>query len=279
MNIRQIRRLGIVMVSITIVTIILLWTCGIFAPKAVSAPSPPTVSVEYMWYYIPAGHGQQPHPMEKAKFIKKHDVYYVGKPGRKVIYLTFDDCPEGNNIPAILDVLEAHHADAAFFMTEVFIRKHPDIIRRMVSDGYLICNHTSHHVAVTRLTYEKFQAELKGVEDAYRSATGKEMPKYFRPPQGMFSDKSLTYTEQMGYTTIFWSFQYVDWQLDSQPSEQKAFSTIISETHPGAIILLHCQSRTNVKVLDKVLDEWEQEGYSFKSLDDLTGRDSVPVRQ
>ncbi len=273
------KRIGLAAVSLALIGTVILWASGVFAPKAVSAPSPPTVSMEYMWYYIPAGHGKQPYPMEKARFIKKHDVVYVGRPDRKVIYLTFDDCPENGNIPAILDVLEAHSATAAFFMTEVFIRRHPDVVRRMADDGYLVCNHTSHHVAVTRLSYEKFRAELKGVEDAYRSVTGKELAKYFRPPQGSFTERTLAYTEDLGYTTVFWSFRYVDWEVNSQPSEQKAFSTIIHETHPGAVVLLHCQSKTNVKVLDRVLDEWEQEGYVFDSLDDLTGGDSVPVKR
>lgn len=276
---RKIRFVAILISCIILVIVIVLWASGVFSRTPVYGSTPPTITREYMWYYLPAGHGDQPLPMEKAKFFKKYDVYYVGRTDEKVIYLTFDDCPENNNIPAILDVLEKHHATAAFFMTGSFVDRHPDIVRRMVADGYLVCNHTTHHIRVTALLdFEKFKAELSGIENSYKSITGSEMPKYFRPPQGKFSELSLKYTEKMGYTTVFWSFRYVDWELNSQPTEQKAFSTIINETHHGAIVLLHCQSKTNVKILDKVLDEWEHQGYTFQSLDYLTGKDAVPVR-
>lgn len=224
---------------------------------------------EFMWYYLPHDEEQQPKPMEKAGYIKDYDVLYVGNPDKKIIYLTFDDCPENGNIPSILDILEQHHAPASFFMTEVYIRKHPDVIRRIVGDGYLVCNHTSNHIRVTRLSFEKFKAELKGVEDAFREVTGKEIAKYFRPPQGAFNETSLSYTEEMGYTTVFWSFRYVDWEVNNQPSEDAAYKTIIKETHPGEIVLLHCQSKTNVCVLDRVMTTWEQQGYTFGSIDDI----------
>lgn len=234
-------------------------------------------SAEYMWYYLPHESGIQPKPMEKASYlkehIKNHDVYYVGDPDEKIIYITFDDCPANGNIPAILDTLEKYHATAAFFMTEEYIRKYPDVIRRIVNDGCLICNHTADHICVTRLSLKKFEGELKGVEDAYKDATGLELPKYFRPPQGSFNENSLDCTEQLGYITVFWSFRYVDWEINNQPSEKSAISTILKETHPGEIALLHCQSKTNVKVLEKILAEWEKLGYSFKSLDYLTGKD------
>lgn len=233
---------------------------------------------EYMWYYLPHKSGEQPKPMEKASYLKEHinnhDVYYVGSPDEKVIYITFDDCPVNGNIPAILDTLEKHHATAAFFMTEAYMRKYPDVIRRIVNDGCLVCNHTADHLSVTRLSLAKFESEIKGVEDAYKDATGFDLPKFFRPPQGKFNENSLDYTEQLGYITVFWSFRYVDWEVNNQPSENKAISTILDATHPGEIALLHCQSKTNVKILEKLLTEWETLGYSFKSLDYLTGKTS-----
>lgn len=229
-----------------------------------------------MWYYLPHGKDEQPAPMEKAAYLKNYDVLYVGPADKKMIYLTFDDCPENGNIPALLDVLEKHNAPAAFFMTEDYIRKHPDTIKRISDDGYLVCNHTSNHIGVSRLPFEKFEAELKGVEDAYREVTGKELAKYFRPPQGKFSESSLSFAEEMGYITVFWSFRYIDWEVNNQPSEERAFNIIMKETHPGEIVLLHCQSKTNVMVLERVMSEWEKQGFMFGSLDDIPVNTSQP---
>jgi peptidoglycan-N-acetylmuramic acid deacetylase len=246
---------------------------GLYSAQLLTVSSRP----EYMWYYLPHEQCRQPEPMEKAQYlkelIKNHDVYYAGNPDEKVIYITFDDCPSNGNIPAILETLEKHNATAAFFMTEKYIESYPDVINRIVDDGCLVCNHTADHISVTRITLNKFESELKGVEDAFKEATGRELPKYFRPPQGMFNEDSLEYTQQLGYITIFWSFRYTDWDVGNQPSEYCAIKTILDETHPGEIALLHCQSKTNVKILDNVLAAWEELGYSFKSLDYLTGRE------
>lgn len=263
------KKFKLLIVGFVFLMAVLMALCAAdFFSKRDGADAMQTFSGEFIWYYLPHDTYRQPVPMKKYQYMKDYDVLYVG-PEENVIYLTFDDCPENGNIPAILDVLEKHHAPAAFFMTEIYIRQHPDTIRRIVGDGDLVCNHTAHHIKVSKLSFEKFKAELKGVEDAYREATGQELPKYFRPPQGKFSEESLDYAKKMGYTTVFWSFRYVDWVVSSQPSEKEAFSTIMKETHPGEIILLHCQSKTNIKVLDKVLSAWEGQGFGFGRIDDI----------
>lgn len=224
---------------------------------------------EFMWYYLPHEAGEPPKPMEKAPYVSEHRVIYAGCADEKKIYLTFDDCPDNGNIPKILDVLEKHRAAAAFFMNEAYIRQHPDVIERIDSSGSLVCNHTAKHVAVTRLTNEEFKAQLKGVEDAYFEVTGKPLPKFFRPPQGLFSKATLTYADELGYTTVFWSFRYSDWDIYNQPSESAAFQTIMDETHPGEIVLLHCQSKTNVAILDSLMSAWEKQGYSFGLINEI----------
>jgi len=247
-----------------LVAALLLTVCARFMPCEA-----PASTDEFMWYYLPHAADQPPKPMEKAGYISDYDVLYLGDTGGKVIYLTFDDCPDNGNIPAILDVLEAHGATAAFFMNEAYIRDNPEVIQRIAGGGCLVCNHTAHHISMSHIAFEKFRAELKGVEDAYRDVTGEELPKFFRPPQGLFSETTLSYAQQLGYTTVFWSFRYTDWEVYSQPSDDTAFETIISETHPGEIALLHCQSRANVHVLDHVLTAWEEAGYRFGSLYDI----------
>ena len=226
-------------------------------------------STVYLWYYLPHDPSQPPEPIEKAKYLGNYNVIYIGPSDEKVLYLTFDDCPNNDNISKILDILKDHNAPGAFFMTEDYIRRCPEVIRRIVDEGSIVCNHTSSHGSVTGLSFDRFREELAGVEDAYREATGQELLRFFRPPEGRFSEVTLSYAEKLGYTTVFWSFRYEDWNDYHQPSPEQALKIVLSETHPGEILLLHSQSSTNIKILDQLMDTWEEQGYSFKPLTDI----------
>ena len=164
-------RFAFELISILLILVLLVGARTVYVqwitPGAVEA-----YSQAFRWYYLPHAQNKQPRPMEKARFYEKYSVLYAGAPDEKIIYLTFDDCPENDNILAILDVLEKHQAPAAFFMTKPFIENHPATIRRIIESGSMVCNHTARHVNVSQLSYEKFKAELEGVEEAYFEATG-----------------------------------------------------------------------------------------------------------
>ncbi len=264
----RIKTLHILIMSAIMVTLLALFANGVFeAPESCSTEQ--AAADEYMWYYLPHETMQQPKPMEKAPYIKDYRVVYVGNADENKIYLTFDDCPDNENIPTILDILKDHHAAATFFMTEGYIRQHPEVINRIISEGSMVGNHTAKHVGVTRLSFDQFKAQLQGVEDAFYETTGEQLPKFFRPPQGLFSEQTLKFANELGYTTVFWSFRYTDWDVYNQPSQESAYNTIMSETHPGEIVLLHCQSKTNVSILDSVISAWEDQGYSFGLISDI----------
>ncbi len=258
----------VILLSAIMVAVLVLFANGVFESPQ-NCITEQAAADEYMWYYLPHDSNQQPLPMEKAPYIKNYNILYIGNADENKIYLTFDDCPDNENIPHILDILKDHHAVATFFMTEAYIRKHPDVIERIIGEGSLVGNHTAKHVSVTRLTFENFKAQLQGVEDAFYEITGKTMPKLFRPPQGLFSEQTLKYADELGYTTVFWSFRYTDWDVYNQPSKESAYKIIMSETHPGEIVLLHCQSKTNVSILDSVLTAWEEQGYTFGLVGDI----------
>lgn len=229
-------------------------------------------TMEYSWYFKPRTDGEQPTPNTEASFFSKYGTYYVGKPQEKVIYLTFDAGYENGYTEKLLDTLKKHNAPAAFFVVKSYIKTNPDLVKRMVDEGHLVCNHSTTHPSMANITdFEKFSKELTAVDDAYKELIGKEMPKYFRPPMGKFSELSLKYTQKLGYKTIFWSFAYVDWLNDNQPTHEYAKTKIFTRTHPGAIVLLHPNSKTNCEVLDDVITEWKKQGYTLKSLDYLSG--------
>ena len=119
-------------------------------------------------------------------------------------------------------------------------------------------------------TKEAFAEEVQSVEKMYKETTGQEMVKYYRPPQGKYSENNLKMAQELGYKTFFWSLAYVDWYQDNQPSKEEAFDKLLTRIHPGAIVLLHSTSSTNAAILDELLTKWEEMGYTFNSLDQLT---------
>ncbi|MGL6104754.1 delta-lactam-biosynthetic de-N-acetylase [Romboutsia sp.] len=232
----------------------------------------PNLSTQtYNWYFNPRNDGKQPSPIKEATFFRKYNSYYVGSPDEKVIYLTFDAGYENGTAQSILDTLKKHNARANFFVVESYIRNNPEIVKRMVKEGHLVCNHSKNHLSMPDISnFEKFKYEITSVEDAYKDLIGKDMPKYFRPPMGKFSEQSLKYTQDLGYSSVFWSFAYVDWYNDKQPTHEYAKEKIYTRTHPGAIILLHPNSKTNTEILDDVITHWQEDGYSLKTLNHLT---------
>lgn len=252
-----------------IALIILLVIAGI-SVQAFSSQAARTEGSVYSWYYMPRTDGAQPATEAAFEFVYDYGAYSAGSPEKKIIYLTFDAGYENGYTPKILDTLKSHGVTAAFFVVEHYIKTNPDLVKRMVSEGHLVCNHSTHHKDMAIMQdIETFKEELAGIEDTFYEATGKRMPKYFRPPEGKFSERSLKYAQQLGYTTVFWSFAYKDWYVNDQPDTESAFETIISRTHPGEVALLHATSKTNAEVLDRVLTEWKKMGYELKSLNYL----------
>ena len=205
-----------------------------------------------------------------AKVLDDYEGIYIGNTEEPVIYLTFDEGYENGYTEKILDVLKETEVPAAFFVVKPYITQNPDIIKRMNDEGHLVCNHSSHHPSMASITDPvKFKQEFTDVEDAYKEVCGSEMPKFFRPPMGKYSINSLKQTQELGYKSIFWSFAYKDWIIDNQPSEDMAIKKITNGVHPGCIMLLHAVSKTNTNVLKTVIEQIKNDGYEFKSLNDL----------
>ena len=97
---------------------------------------------------------------------------------------------------------------------------------------------------------------------------GYEM-KYFRPPKGEFSQRTLALTKSLGYTTVMWSFAYDDWDENNQGREAYAKEKIISNLHNGAVLLLHSNSKDNADILDEVIKTIKEKGFEFKSLNEF----------
>ncbi len=214
--------------------------------------------------------GIAPQGPASVQQLKKYDAAYLGNTEEKVLFLTFDAGNETGCTEKILDALKKHNAPAAFFLVGNYIEKNADLVRRMVSEGHIVGNHTMHHPDMSKISDKtSFEKEFADLANLYESTVGQKLPMYYRPPQGTYSEENLKMAQELGYKTVFWSLAYVDWNNDAQPSAEKAFEKLLPRTHNGAVVLLHSTSTTNAAILDELLTKWEQMGYRFASIEEL----------
>ena len=225
------------------------------------------------WYIQKRGNSIPGFPVE-ATFISEHNGYFVDQKsnseGKKVLYLTFDAGYENGNIEKILDAMKCEGITGAFFILSNLIDKNPELVRRMAEEGHLVCNHTSNHKDLSKASEAEIIKNLQTLEEKYEACTGRQMDKFFRFPEGRYSKESLMTVENAGYTTVFWSMAYDDWDNSRQPQCEAAMKKLLDTTHDGAIILLHPTSKTNAEILPELIKIWKSQGYSFGSLNDLS---------
>lgn len=234
------------------------------------------INTSHSWYMKHVPNNARPIVEANMKFVEDHDSYYMGtNPEEKILYLTFDAGYENGNISKTLDVLKEHDVQGAFFILENLINSNPELVKRMVDDNHIVANHTMKHKDMSKVTNkEKFAEELQALDELYKSCTGYDMAKFYRPPEGRFSEQNLIHAKELGYKTIFWSFAYADWDNNKQASFSDAKIKVLSNTHNGSIILLHPTSETNASILGDLITEWKNQGYKFGNLYELT-KDSM----
>jgi peptidoglycan-N-acetylmuramic acid deacetylase len=217
----------------------------------------------------------QPKLAGEFGFINNYDALWLNtnrndNENNKIAYLTFDAGYENGNIARILDVLKKKEVKGAFFILENLINSNPEIVLRMQSEGHLVCNHTAHHKDMSKISdIQEFSRELSTMELSYKELTGSELARFYRPPEGKFSEANLKFASDLGYKTVFWSFAYADWDNQKQPSKEYAIKKILDNVHNGAVILLHPTSATNAEILETIIDEMRKNGYEFGTLEDL----------
>jgi peptidoglycan-N-acetylmuramic acid deacetylase len=127
-----------------------------------------------------------------------------------------------------------------------------------------------HHPDMAKIAdFSAFEKELTALQTLFQEITGQELPKYYRPPQGNYSESNLQMAKELGYKTVFWSLAYVDWNNDAQPDPQSSKEKLLARTHDGMVLLLHSTSQTNAQILEDLLTHWTQMGYCFAPISEL----------
>lgn len=215
--------------------------------------------------------GSQPSIQEEgfAGLLEQNDSLFIGNTAKKVLYLTFDNGYENGFTAPILDTLKEKEVPAAFFVTGHYIKDQPDLIKRMAAEGHIIGNHSWSHPDMTTTSNEQIKSELRKVKDGVAQLTGQSIMNYLRPPRGIFNDRVLAVSREEGYTSVFWSLAYKDWEVNNQKGADYAYQQVMKQLHPGSIMLIHSVSSDNAGALGRIIDDARAKGYQFESLDQL----------
>lgn len=201
--------------------------------------------------------------------IAQYDAYYIGDTSKKIIYLTFDEGYEAGYTAQILDTLKENDVKAMFFVTGHYLNSQPELVKRMADEGHLVGNHSYDHLDHTAVSDDEMIADIENCQQLITDTVGYEMPRFFRPPSGVYSIRTLEKAQELGYKTIFWSFAYKDWDTSAQPTVEEAFDMVVDNYHNGCIMLLHAVSEANTNALDDMIKFLKNEGYEFRSLMEL----------
>lgn len=201
---------------------------------------------------------QDKYGMYNAYFIKD-------EPEKKVIYLTMDEGYEYGCSERIMDTLKEKNVHVVFFVTKPYAEQNPGLVQRMIDEGHEVGNHSVTHPAAG-LPSQDIETQTYEINENHRYI--KEQFGYdmhlFRYPAGKFSQQSIALINNLNYKSVFWSFAYLDYDVENQPDPAESLQKIVSKLHPGAIYLLHAESETNTQILGDFIDQARAQGYEFK---------------
>jgi peptidoglycan-N-acetylmuramic acid deacetylase len=201
--------------------------------------------------------------------LEKNEAIFLGDTSQKELYLTFDNGYENGYSVQILDTLKEKKVPAAFFLTGHYVKDQEALVQRMVKEGHLIGNHSWSHPDMSQIPKEKIKSELEQVKQKVSEITEQKEMKFMRAPRGIFNDRMLAVSKELGYTNVFWSAAYQDWDTKQIRGADYAYQKVTGQLHPGAVILLHSVSKDNAQALGAIIDEARKQGYTFKSLEKL----------
>ncbi len=215
----------------------------------------------------PASGGKAHHTVtEFQKTFEKYGAFTLDTSGEKVLYLTFDCGYEHENLTSkVLDVLKEKGVTATFFCTLDHIKKETDLIARMIKEGHIVGNHSTTHPSFAAINRTKMAKEIEETENYLRENFG-YAAKYFRFPAGEYSESALELIQSLGYSSVFWSVAYDDWDTSKVRGKDYAIEKVMERLHPGAVILLHSVSRDNAEALGEIIDKAREQGYRFESI-------------
>lgn len=216
---------------------------------------------------------RKPHPVSNQLLERKYPgvIALKGSDRSNMVALTFDDGPDQHFTPQVLDVLKKHNVKATFFLMGSRVERLPKVTRRIYEEGHVIGNHTYWHPNLLKVERDQLRWEVKETEKIIKGTIGYR-PHLFRPPYGNVNEKGVQTVSDMGYRIIGWSVDSLDWR--GLPKEEVT-RNVLSNAHPGAIILLHSGGHWTqdlsgmVGALDEIIPRLKKDGMRFVTVPEL----------
>ena len=196
------------------------------------------------------------------------EVVWEIKTTEKIVAITFDDGPDPDYTPRVLELLAKYDAKATFFIIGQNAEKNPELVLRQYEEGHELANHTFTHPWTSSV--QTLDKELKQTNEIIFSITGFR-PTLFRPVGGQYTDNMISTAVKNGFKVVMWSWHQdtEDW---ANPGVQKIVDTVLTGTKPGNVILFHDSGgdrRQTLEALDKILPELKKQGYQFVTITEL----------
>jgi peptidoglycan/xylan/chitin deacetylase (PgdA/CDA1 family) len=196
-------------------------------------------------------------------YVKTH---CYAKTKEKKVALSFDDGPDSNITPILLDILKKNEISASFFLTGKSIENNKDLVKRIIQEGHIIGSHSNSHSNLYDFySPKRMVGDLLNVENLILELTGKKT-KLFRPPFGVTNPAIWKASRSMSYDVIGWSIRSYDTAIKDK---KMILKRITRKLHPGAIILLHDTQAINIELLPEIIDAIHSKGYKTERLDQL----------
>ncbi len=202
----------------------------------------------------------------KPEAEKLLPIYCVDTEEKKVA-LSFDAAWGNEDTQKILDILAEENVHVTFFMTGGWVSKYPDDVKRIAEAGHDLGNHSESHLQMSTLSMDQCTEEMQKVHDKVKELTGVEMT-LFRPPYGDYSDTLIKAATALGYKTIQWDVDSLDWKDYGTDS---IINTICNHKHlgNGSIILMHNGATYTSDALRTVIKTLKEKGYEIVPISQL----------
>lgn len=201
-------------------------------------------------------------------------IYRVQVPD-KVVSISFDAVWGVEYTDELLDILRQHNIKTTFFLGGYWIERYPDYVCKIVAAGHEIGNHTYSHPHLNRLSPEKIREELVKNHDLIKEVCGFEAV-LFRPPFGEYSDKVIKVASDLGYKTIQWSIDSLDWK---DISAEAMVDRILAQISPGDIVLFHNNGKHTAAAIRILIPRLQSMGYRIVPISELVYEDDYHIEE